>query len=367
MKGLMAMFVPVLLVFFLAEHVASGEAKSQWQPEWERTVEVAKAEGTVVIAGPSPPQYREGIMAFQKTFPGIKIEFIGAGGRDFSPRILAERRAAKFLWDVHIGGAGTPNQQLKPEGVFDPLMPALILPEVLKDDLWSGGFADGWMDKEKRFIYAFSGRVTPQVYVNRDLISERELARVEDLLSPQWREKISWNEPRAQGSGSAVAGYWFYVFGEKFLRSLFQHGVVAVRDLRQQAEWVVRGKYPIAVGLDDRYLDIFKEKGVGLNVKPLAFDTPAGGGRMGPGFGNVMLVNRSPHPNAANVFLNWLLSREGQVAYVKASEINSRRLDVREGPAETAPNPGVKYFNINKEEMSHYQDKAVAIAKEILR
>jgi ABC-type Fe3+ transport system substrate-binding protein len=41
------------------------------------------------------------------------------------------------------------------------------------------------------------------------------------------------------------------------------------------------------------------------------------------------LLNKAPHPNAAKVALNWLLSREGQVAYQKASqEADSRRIDI---------------------------------------
>jgi iron(III) transport system substrate-binding protein len=360
--------VSLLSLFWIAAGVQAQTASPSWKADWERVLAGAKEEGTLMIGGPPAIQYRDALIAFQKAFPNIKVEYFGGSGRDFAPRILAERRADKFLWDVHVGGAGTPNLQLKPEGVFDPLGSALILPEALDDGVWAGGFNDGWMDKEKRFIYAFSGEVNPQVYVNRDLIPEAELSRVEDLVSPKWRGKIAWNEPRAQGSGSATAGYWIYLLGEEFVKKLLQHEIVAVRDLRQQAQWLVQGKYPIGISVDEQYLNIFKEKGVGLNVKPLAHDSPAGGGtRIGPGFGSVMRINRSPHPNAAKLFINWLLSREGQVIYVKSTAVNSRRLDVREGPLESAPKRGVKYININKEEFNPYQVKAIKIAKEILQ
>lgn len=361
-------FTALMSLLLIQAGAQAQTASPSWKADWERVLAAAKAEGTLLVAGPPASQYREGLMAFQKAFPQIKTEYMGHSGRDFSPRILAERRAGKFLWDVHAGGAGTPNFQLKPVGVLDPVQPTLILPEVLDDSLWAGGFADGWMDREKRFIYAFSGQVNPQVYVNREVISEAELQRVEDLVSPKWRGKISWNEPRAQGSGSAVAGFLLYLLGEDFVRKILKQDIVAMRDLRQQVEWIVRGRYPIAIGLDTVYLSEFQGKGVGLTVKPLAPETPAGGSnRIGPGFGNLMFVNRAPHPNAAKVFINWLLSREGQVAYVKSSEINSRRLDVTEGPPEMAPKRGVKYVNINKEELNPYQNKAIAIGKEILK
>jgi iron(III) transport system substrate-binding protein len=307
-------------------------------------------------------------MAFQKVFPEIQVEYSAASGRDFAPRILRERQAGQYLWDVHVGGPETANFQLKPAGVFDPLTPALILPEVLDEGAWAGGLGDGWMDREKRFIYAFSGRSSPQVHVNRDVIPEQELKRVEDLIDPRWRGKISWNEPRATGSGSATAGFWLALLGEDFLRKLLSQDVIAIRDLRQQVDWIARGRYPLAVSLDDRFLVEFKEKGVGRNVKPLALETPAGGAaRISPGFGNVMLINRAPHPNAVRLFINWLLSREGQVAYVKATDINSRRLDVREGPPETALRRGVKYINVNKEEIAPNIERAIKIAEEILK
>jgi ABC-type glycerol-3-phosphate transport system substrate-binding protein len=39
-------------------------------------------------------------------------------------------------------------------------------------------------------------------------------------------------------------------------------------------------------------------------------------------------VKNPPHPNAAKVFINWLLSKEGQELYGKAMTQGSRRLDV---------------------------------------
>lgn len=40
------------------------------------------------------------------------------------------------------------------------------------------------------------------------------------------------------------------------------------------------------------------------------------------------LFNRAPHPNAAKVYINWLLSQEGQTLYARASGFVSARLDV---------------------------------------
>ena len=223
------------------------------------------------------------------------------------------------------------------------------------------------MDREKRFVYGTTGNVAAQVLVDRSIISEKQLNKIEDLVDPKWVGKISWQEPREAGGGSAAAGYWLHLLGENFVRKLLSQEIIPVRDRRQQAEWLVKGKYPIGIAVTDQFLDIYKAQGMGLAIEPLAPNTPAGGStRLGAGNGNVVLINRAPNPNAAKVFINWFLSRQGQEVFVKSTDDNSRRLDVPGSPA-TAPKQGVKYININKEELAVNITKAMKLAKEILR
>jgi iron(III) transport system substrate-binding protein len=360
----------VLLISIALSIVFAGltVARAQTKPTWETGVAAAKAEGKVIVGGHPAQQYRQGLAGFGKAYPDIKLEFLPIDGRNFGTRILAERRAGQFLWDAYLGSAETMYFVLKPEGVLDPLIPALILPEVVDDKLWLGGFADGWLDREKRFVYAFLGTVHPQVYVNRDLIPEAELRRVEDLLDSKWRGKMTWHDPREAGGGSATAGYWLTLLGEDFLRNLLKQDMVTVTDRRQQVEWLVRGRYPIGIAVTREFLFGFQEKGVGLNVKPLAPDTPAGGStRLTPGGGgNVVLINRAPHPNAAKLFVNWLLTREAQIEYVRATKETSRRTDAASGPSGTTKT-NVKYINVNKEELAQKIKQAMGIAKESLK
>ena len=65
----------------------------------------------------------------------------------------------------------------------------------------------------------------------------------------------------------------------------------------------MRGRYPVAIGLPKYHLEPFQEQGLARNVKalpgPLGL-TNAGGG--------IQMLNRAPNPNAAKVYVNWLLS-----------------------------------------------------------
>jgi len=332
---------------------------------WEQLVAPARQDGKVVLVGPPGQVYRDALVEFQKRFPDVALEYTGQSGRDFIPRVLGERGAGQYLWDVHVGGPESVNLELKPAGALDPIKPALSLAEVLDDTKWLGGFDAGFMDRERQYTYGFQGDLSQHVWVNRELIPESELSTVEQLTDPKWKGKITWNDPSAAGSGSAIAGYWLLLKGEDWLRTLYQQDVVATRDLRQQVEWVVRGRYPIAIGGDSTTLLEFQQQGLGAQVKTLAMYSELGG-RLSPGFGNVMLMNRAPHPNAARLYLNWLLSREGQTSFATITERNSRRLDVQ-GLPDTAPRPGVEYVVINREENQPNIARAMDLAKSTLK
>ncbi|HLY67296.1 MAG TPA: hypothetical protein VKU60_17290 [Chloroflexota bacterium] len=109
----------------------------------------------------------------------------------------------------------------------------------------------------------------------------------------------------------------------------------------------------------------FQREGLGLNVKPLAIATPTGAQfSMSVSIG---LINKAPHPNAARIFLSWLLSREGQSLYAKTLGQNSRRLDVNDGPQDMRPNPNEKLPpSVNQEVNIHSVNRAKDIAKEVL-
>jgi iron(III) transport system substrate-binding protein len=345
---------------------APATATTGWQAEWDRLVAAARREGKVMVAGPPGDLYRRALTSFQQAYPDVEVHYTGASGATFVPRLLSERQGEQYLWDVLVSASGQAAETLLPAGALDPLTPALVLPEVLADASWAGGFADGWMDVGQSHIYGFQGQVLNSIHVNRDLVPEVELRTVEELVEPRWRGKISFNDPRQAGSGVSEIMYWVLVFDDDYLRRVLGQDVGLTQDLRQQVEWLVRGRYPIGVGVDTRQLLEFQREGLGKNVSILPY-RPGVKPRMSTGFGSVMLMNRAPQPNAARLFVNWLLSPAGQAAWVEATDIPSRRLDVAAGAAEERPVAGVDYIIVNKQEYQPVRDQAVGIAREVLR
>src|SRR3989337_1854088 len=98
-----------------------------------------------------------------------------------------------------MDGGGSPLLQLRPKGVLDPLKPALVLSEVLDDTKWVSGFESGWADKDRQLVYAYQGSISYIVWVNRSMVPESELSKVEQLVDPKWKGKIAAGDPRLPG------------------------------------------------------------------------------------------------------------------------------------------------------------------------
>jgi ABC-type glycerol-3-phosphate transport system substrate-binding protein len=89
----------VLAVCAVLLLLAEAHAQSDWKKEWEKTIEAAKKEGQVnVYIGGWEAVLESG--AFQKAYPEIKVTWVGGRAGEIAKRILAERRAGKFLADV---------------------------------------------------------------------------------------------------------------------------------------------------------------------------------------------------------------------------------------------------------------------------
>ena len=334
---------------------------------WEKILAAAKREGKVVIIGPPVASHRGAILKFEEAFPGIRLEFSGLAPAQFEPRIAKEREFQQYLWDVIVSGiSSTVFTRQIPAGWFDPVKPAVLLAEVSDDRKWLGGFDGGFMDKAKKFAYAFTLNVNRNIYVNRDIVPETEFRSVEDLLDSRWRGKVAWNGPRLRAAGSATFAHLRQILSDADLkRLLVDQQPVITSDIRQLAEWVVRGRYPIGIGVSDTDLTRFQQEGVAHNVRPIDLAIE----RVSPSWGGVMLMNRAPHPNATQVFLNWLLGQNAQKLWAETGGTNSRRLDVPPGDPDTAPDAKKlpKYLSASTEENAAMREDAMALAKSLLK
>src|SRR5215467_7488356 len=96
--------------------------------------------------------------------------------------------------------------------------------------------------------------------------------------------------------------------------------------LRQEVNMVGQGRYPVGIGFSDSLAEERTKQGV-----PLAIVDPRQlkeGSDVSPASGGLSIFNRAPHLNASKVYINWLISKEGQTLYARATGYLSARLDV---------------------------------------
>jgi len=322
-----------LLVLTVRPNVAA-QVNTSRQQEWEQTVRAAEKEGQVTVSiGGYGAIIDSGV--FQKAFPKIKITSITGAGTDLTARIAAERRAGKYLVDVYNGGGNSLFQILYLGKMLDPIKPALLLAEVADPQKWWEG-KQKYADKEGQYILVYEGNVAAGAGAgyNTRLLDPREYRSYWDFLNPKLKGKIMSTDIRKlRGAGIPWQFLYYYPdLGPKFLRRLFgEMDVTMVADLRQAVDWLGSGKFALCLPVQGG--TIFKAKNQGLPVDQFESYHFKEGVNLSSAFGSLALLNRAPHPNAAKVLVNWLLSREGQTLFQKVISVpgdarNSRRIDV---------------------------------------
>lgn len=310
-------------IFVLPLSIRAAQApRSSWQAEWDKAVEGAKKEGRVVVSVPASAEVRKGLEeGFKKRF-GLEVETVAGRGAAVVRKIVEESRAGVRYFDLHIGGSESIVTGFLPENILEPVEPWLILPEVKEAKNWWGGHI--WVDNAKRYVYSCFAYQTVTLWYNSDLMKAEEVRSFDDFLNPKLKGKIGWLDPRTPGSGASMWTYLMHIKGADYLKRLAGQKPALSRDQRVLAEILAKGKVALVAGLTYYSLSPFIK--AGLPVKPLP--TPREGLYASGGSGHLTIMKNPPHPNGTKVFVNWLLSKEGQEIFSKAIGQGTRRLDV---------------------------------------
>jgi iron(III) transport system substrate-binding protein len=322
--------------------------------EWDKTLAAAKEEGQLVLYHASDHDLV--LAEFFRRHPGIKYINWRGFGPDTIQRVMAERRAGKYLADLSIMGA-TSAYTLHRAKAFDPIDQALFLPEVVDQSKWWEG-KHHFVDLEGRSMFVFNGINRVEVAYNTRLVKADEIRSFWDLLNPRWKGKIVVIDPMSGGAGTALRFLYYHPdLGPNYLSRLFgEMDVTASRDGRQIADWLATGKVAISMlaGPDRMDLDLVRNQGL-----PVHWFTPKHfkeGAALTAGPGIVYLAHRAPHPNAAKLAVNWLLSREGQILSQKIFAVKSSlgmdslRVDIPkdEVPPNSRRAEGAKYLRTDR-------------------
>jgi ABC-type Fe3+ transport system substrate-binding protein len=325
-----------------------------WEQQWNDQVAAARQEGRLVVLGPPTPELRRRLPdAFQQRF-GIVVEYTGQASGDYAARLASERSANIFSSDIVISGSNSMYDVLAGHGQVEngvmgmlaPLRPVLLLPEVLDTSKYRTGRLI-FMDPEEQYVYRMNNTVGRAITLNTDYVPAAEIRSWYDLLKPQYQGRIVTYDPTIPGAAVNQSSAMYLKLGADYVRRLYvDQQPFVTRDHRQTADLLARGSHPIALSLQQQEVGRLVAEGFPVRFVPNPPESPDS---VAAGFGNLGLLDRAPHPNAARVFVNWLLSREGQQLWQNAQFQVSVRNDLDDSAMEKdwLPVPGVDYFDEN--------------------
>jgi ABC-type Fe3+ transport system substrate-binding protein len=321
-----------LLLFFASGAGGAAESRTTWQVEWEKTLKAAEAEGEVTVYVVDYPRLTVG--QFQKAYPKIKLNLVdGPSGPALASRLMAERRAEKYQADLFITGQGVHVSVLYPAKALAPMPPAFILPEVKDESKWFKG-KHRFVDPETRHSFVFQGHRGLYISTNTQQAKADEINSWWDLLNPKWKGKIIGYDPTIPGVARNVLWYLYMnnLLGPEFMSKLYGDMQLTLsRDHRQLVNWLAAAKAAVCVPCDDAELGRAQEQRLPVESVTHALKE---GDYIAAGQGVISLIAPAPHPHAAQIFLNWFLSREGQSLFQEQSvkfgqrNANSRRIDI---------------------------------------
>jgi ABC-type Fe3+ transport system substrate-binding protein len=335
---------------------------------WEQTVAAARREARLTIIGHPSSEIREALTeGFQRRYPEIKVEYNSMSGPQVGSRVFNERQAGQYLVDLVFAGTSTAMTLIEGNAA-DPMPRYLGGPETRDLSKWMGGKLD-FSDEGEQYNVVFVYNLNTLVAYNPNLVARGEIQSYWDLLNPKWRGRMVMFDPRVLGKSATFAAFLYGAegLGKEYLVQLFDQNIALSRDERQVLDWVVRGQYALGLAPSESAATELRNKGVVVEL--LGANDLKEGTYLGPGNGTVTVVNQAPHPNAVRVYLDYLLSAEGQLAFSKAGGYPSRRMDV---PTDHLPpmmlmREGMHYPEFYKEARLKLTPQVIDYLKTIIR
>ncbi len=244
------------------------------------------------------------VTAFRKRYPFLDIKYTRGGGGRMVNRVITEHRAGSNKFDV-LGGTSTSH---------DVLMKAALIARHLtpvRKELRDGFIdADGY--RVMPFTYAFVIG-----YNTRAVAKDQRPLSYEELLQPRWKGEIGLESAAYEW----LAGLMDTMGEDKALA--FARKLAAQNPRVQQGSTLLvqqmsAGEFKVLVDALHYQVENFKLQGAPVDYvvpDPLLIKDPSG----------LWLAKYSPHPHAAALFIDFLVSREGQQFFAQANRLVARK------------------------------------------
>lgn len=279
-------------------------------PVWGQTareaklVEEAKKEGAFVwYTAMAIDTAKPLVDAFEKKYPFIKVTYIRVGTAQMINRVITETLAGKWDFDaVTVLGMDA----LVKRNIFAPYNS----PE-------REAFADDFKDPKSLWTAVYQNHVV--IAYNTKLVAAKDAPKdYPDLLDPKWKGKIMMDERDYTWYGTLVNA-WGREKAGRYMKQLAQQEPQFRTGHALIAQYVVAGEMPLGWVYSFR-IETMKKQGAPIEwvdtFNPIVAE-----------IGGIGLGAKARNPNAAKLFIDYALSKEGQ-RIVQRAQRNPSRKDV---------------------------------------
>ncbi|HEX7229588.1 MAG TPA: extracellular solute-binding protein [Candidatus Binatia bacterium] len=292
--ALYSMLVALLLAVFSNAYgqtdlaAIAANAKQEKQVVWYTTT--SAGDNQAVVAG------------FTKKYPFLKVEVLRSTGEKLRQRILTEASASQFFSDV-ASVSSMEMGLLKSKNLLQAYDP----PEA-------AGYPAATKDKEK-FFTAIYARNFVMGY-NTAAVPEKDRPKDwPDLLDPKWKGRFGMDEEEFEWYGTLV-DYWGREKAAKYMKALSAQQPTLRRGHNLLAQLLAAGEFPIAI--------VFPFEVEQLKRRGAPVDWSNTSDPIVTSINVVALSTKAPHPNAAKLLINYVLSEEGQSIIKSVSRVPIR-------------------------------------------
>ena len=295
--------VGILIGFLLAVAFRSA-AFSQTGDAPAGVIEGAKREGTVVFYGPlNINDSRMLLKRFEEKYPFIKTDLLRMSAEPLLNRIFIEDKAGRNAVDV-INNT-----------VINALKKARLLQQYRSAE--NSAYPEQFRDPEGYWATLYNNYYV--LGYNSKLVSAKEAPRDwQDLLSPKWKGKIGMDQEEYEWY-AATADHWGRDKAQKFHRALAKQEIHWRKGHTLISQLIVAGEFPVGIVYAHRAESMKK---AGAPMEWVKTSDP-----VFVALSPVAVAAKAPHPNAARLLIDFMLSKEAQLMLRSVNRI-SGRLDV---------------------------------------
>ena len=277
-------------IFLISLLAVLSLSSSTFAAAMDTLIDGAKGEGELVYYASMNLSEANGVIAaFEQRYPFVKVKLYRTGSEKLLTRVLTEARAKKSLADV-IQTVEFSMHIFNRNGILARYLPQAngFFPKEFKEDgAWTTVYYNA-------YVTAY----------NTQLVAPRGLPKTyEDLLDPKWKNKLMMEGTKAE---------WFagmlQIMGQEpgldYMRALAKQQPSPREGHELLAQLVAAGEGIFDINIPAASVERMKERGAPIDWIALG---PVPSVMVGAG-----ISSQATHPNAAKLFLEFVLSRDGQ-------------------------------------------------------